>query len=442
MSMSPVLTDCTSCFKPNAPFAQLRHASSRNIQFCYGGQAMKILLVHQAFASTADAGGTRHYEFARRLSSQGHQTRIITSSTNYLSSGKRADVHQQEAGLDVVSAWTLPARGSAFLSRLVSLLAFMLTAFFRGVSTRRLDIVWATSPPIFQAASAYAIAKIRRKPLLLEVRDLWPDFAVDVGVLTNSIAIRAARWLERTLYRGADLIVINSPGFESHIQSKGIEPDRIRLVPNGVDTTMFDPDQLPAAARERLGLGDGFIVMYTGAHGIANDLDVLIDAAHLLRDDPDVRIVLVGNGRERDRLKQRVSEEQLLNVSFVEAQPKAAMATWLAAADVCIATLKPIKMFTTTYPNKVFDYMAAGKPTIVAIDGVIRAVVEEARAGTFVEPGSAPQIADAIRKYKEEPGREVEEGRNARKAVVEQFDRKAHASLFEQALEDARDRAR
>jgi glycosyltransferase involved in cell wall biosynthesis len=270
----------------------------------------------------------------------------------------------------------------------------MLSSLQIGLKMNDVDLVWGTSPPIFQGLSAWSLAKAHGVPFLFEVRDLWPQFAVAVGVLKNPLLIRLSEWLEGFLYRGADRVIVNSPGFLEHVRSRGAR--RVDLVPNGADPSMFDPEADGSEFRRAHGFEDKFAVMYAGAHGMSNDLGVVLEAALLLAGSPQVQVVLVGDGKEKSALRARARELDLRNVSFLPPMPKSDMPVALAAADACLAILKPLEEYKRTYPNKVFDYMAAGRPVVLAIDGVMREVVEAAGCGVFARPGDPQALAAAI----------------------------------------------
>lgn len=282
-------------------------------------------------------------------------------------------------------------------------------------------MVWGTSPPIFQGFTAWTLAKIKRTPMLFEVRDLWPAFAVAVGVLRNRLLIGLSESLEGFLYRQADLVVVNSPGFVQHVRARGAS--QVELVPNGTDTIMFKPQVEGTAFRKAHGLEGQFVALYAGAHGLSNDLGVILEAAHKLLPRTDIRLVLLGDGKDKPSLQERAGREGLSNVLFLPPIPKVEMPTALAAADACIAILKPLEMYKTTYPNKVFDYMACGKPVILAIDGVIREVVENAGGGIAVRPGDSEALAEAILRLAEDPELAHTLGRQARTYVEAHFDR-------------------
>ena len=401
---------------------------------------MHILLIHQAFASLDEPGGTRHHELARYLAAHGHRVTVITSPVSYLTgtspaaSGRRGSDLYEEQGVTIQRVYTYAALHRSFFHRVISFFGFMLSSLWAGLRVQGVDLVWGTSPPIFQGMTAWLLARWKRVPFLFEVRDLWPAFAVAVGVLRQPVLIRASEWLERFLYRHADRLVVNSPGFIEHVKRRGGR--RVELVPNGADTAMFDPSLDGADFRRQHDLEGKFVALYAGAHGMSNDLDVLLEAAERLQDRPEIRIVLLGDGKEKPALQARAAEKGLQNVLFIPPIPKTSMPHALAAADACIAILKPIELYQTVYPNKVFDYMAAGRPVILAIDGVIRQVVETAGAGIAVPPGDPESMRRAICRLADNPQTGREMGNNGRAYVEAHFDRAALADKLLTVMEN------
>lgn len=400
---------------------------------------MHILLIHQAFAAIDEPGGTRHYEIAQKLTERGHEVTIITSPVSYLTGKSMREnipwVEKQEAepGITVVRAYTYPALHRSFVHRVFSFLSFMVSSFFIGLTVKDIDLVWGTSPPIFQSVTAWALARIKRVPFLLEVRDLWPAFAIAVGILQQPILIRAAEWLERFLYRHADQVVVNSPGFIDHLHSHGAI--HVELVPNGADTSMFDPQAKGENFRHIHGLADRFIALYAGAHGMSNDLGVMLAAAEMLLDRDDIILVLLGDGKEKSALQSQARDMALTNLKFIPPIPKKEMPSALAAADACIAILKPIPLYATVYPNKVFDYMAAGRPVVLAMEGVIREVIESANSGIAIPPGDPTALAEAIIYLADHPQDGIDMGLRGREYNRNHFDRPAQARKFGQIIE-------
>jgi glycosyltransferase involved in cell wall biosynthesis len=399
---------------------------------------MHVLIIHQAFAALDEPGGTRHYELAQYLAAQGHKVTVIGSPVSYLTGalspsplGLRA---LGESDINILRASAYGAHHKSFIHRVLAFFSFMLSSFFIGLRVKNVDVVWGTSPPIFQGFTAWKLAWLKGAKFLFEVRDLWPQFAIAVGVLKNPILIRLSEWLERFLYRRADRVIVNSPGFLGHVTSRGAQ--RVELIPNSADPSMFDPADEGAAFRRAHHLEDKFVVLYAGAHGISNDLDVVLDAAQLLADEKNIQIVLLGDGKEKAALERRAAAQGLSNVTFLPPVPKREMPAALAGADACLAILKPLEEYKTTYPNKVFDYMAAGRPVMLAVDGVIRAVVEAAGCGLFAQPGQPAELARGIRELARNKKKARELGLQGRKYLEQNFSRVQVAEKLVKILEE------
>ena len=401
---------------------------------------MHILLIHQAFASLDEPGGTRHHELARYLASQGHRLTIITSPISYLTGKARSKkirwCEKQTDGdlITILRVYTYPSLHRSFAFRMVSFLSFMFSSFIIGLGVKNVDLIWGTSPPIFQGLTAWLLARIKHIPFLFEVRDLWPAFAVAVGVLKNPLLIKLSELLETFLYRHADLVIVNSPGFIQFIKSRGAT--RVELVPNGTDTNMFTPEVDGESFKRLHHLEAKFVVLYAGAHGLSNDLGIVLQSARRLMPRKDIIFVFLGDGKDKPALQTQVATDGLDNILFLAPIPKVEMPSALAAADACIAILKPVELYKTTYPNKVFDYMAAGKPVILAIDGVIREVIENANAGIPVHPGDPEALSQAVLQLADDPELAHRMGYQARVYVKKNFDRSILAAkLMELMLE-------
>jgi glycosyltransferase involved in cell wall biosynthesis len=309
----------------------------------------------------------------------------------------------------------------------------MMFAFRHG----KVDVVLGTTPPIFQLPATWIVSIFRRAPFVLEVLDLWPEFAIGMGVLKNRLIIWMARKVEWFFYRRGRQLVGNSPAYRDYLIEGGIPEDRVTFIPMGVDLSLFDPESRGDKMRERFGLGDKFVVTYAGAHGISNDLDTILDAATLTKDDPEIHYLFVGGGNEKPRLEAKAKELNLTNVTFGGTVPKDEVGDVLAASNACCALLKDIPQYKTPFPNKVFDYMAAGRPVLLGIDGVIREVVEAAEAGIFFHPGKGAELADAVRRMKNNPQLVRSMKESGREYVRQHYDIALQADRFEEVFEKA-----
>jgi lipopolysaccharide/colanic/teichoic acid biosynthesis glycosyltransferase/glycosyltransferase involved in cell wall biosynthesis len=397
---------------------------------------MHVLLIHQAFAGPDDPGGTRHYEIGCRLVAQGHRFTVITSAVNYLT-GETASTPAATLpeGMRVIRLTGSEDIHRSYVARARGFFAFSGRALRAALALRDVHVVWGTSPPLVQLVPAWLASRRCPGGFVLEERDLWPEFAVGMGVVRDGALTRAALRFKRFLYGRARRVVINSPGFLPFLSGYGVPDEKIRIIPNGVDVDHFDPAMRGEALRRSWGAEERFVVLYAGALGPANGLEVVLDAAAVLR-GTSALFVLVGDGKARGGLVASAAARGLDNVCFVPAQPKRAMREVLGAADVCLATLRDIPLFRTTYPNKVFDYMAAGRPVLLGIDGVIRDVVERARAGVFVAPGDAGALSAAVRRLMASRDEARAMGARGRAAVCAEFDRRKQVAGFEVLLHE------
>ena len=390
---------------------------------------MRILLLNQAFVSPDEPGHTRHFEMAKFLQERGHELVIVASDLNYQTGQRTAArrgmfAEQVIDGVRILRAYIYPALHRSYLWRVISFFSFMFSSVWTALQVRDMDLVMGTTPPIFQAVSAWFVAWMRRKPFLLEVRDLWPEFGVSMGVLKNPVVIALARWLERLLYARATHILVNSPAYREYMLAKGVPERKATYIPYGTDVDMFNPNVEGSSIRAELGLQEKFVVLYAGALGQANDIDTILRAAQRLNGEDKIRFVLFGDGKERARLQSEAARMKLSNVTFAGVRAKKEMPRVVASSNVCLAILQDIPMFRTTYPNKVFDYMAAGRATVLVIDGVSRALIESSGGGVYVQPGDDEMLAQTVLELSQAPQRVRQMGANARAYLVEHLDRR------------------
>jgi glycosyltransferase involved in cell wall biosynthesis len=245
-----------------------------------------------------------------------------------------------------------------------------------------------------------------------------------MGVLKNPVVIAIARWLENFLYARATHILVNSPAYKEYMMNKGVPENKVTYIPYGTDIDMFNPDVDGSSVRKRLGLENKFVILYAGALGQANDIDTILRAAERLNSEENIRIVLFGDGKERTRLESESARMRLTNLIFAGVCPKKEMPLVISSADVCLAILQDVPMFRTTYPNKVFDYMASARGTILVIDGVVRDVIESSDGGVFVQPGNDEALANTILELSKDSQRVKQMGLNARAYLVKHLDRR------------------
>ena len=402
---------------------------------------MNLLLIHQYFLEENDPGGSRWNEFTRVWAEQGHTVTVLGGMMHYNGKEKIAEykgkyfVNKQQGAINVWRCHVSEAYNKHFVGRLWGYFSFMFSSLYAGLfkAKGKFDVVIVTSPPLFVGATGYLISRLRRMPFVFEVRDLWPESAIDTGVLTNKLVIKLAYWVEAFIYKKAALINVLTPAFYTALREKKNIPERKLIqISNASDFSLSEKllnDFDREAFRKEHGFEGKFVITYVGAHGVANYLEQLLDAGEALA-DTNVLFLLIGQGMEKDRLKKMAADRKITNVRFLDSVPKAEVFRYILASEMGASVLKRVDTFKTVYSNKTFDYMSCKKPILMAIDGVSRELVEVAGAGTYVEPENISEYNRVIRMYLTDPARLVKEGESGYKFAKENFDREVLAKKY------------
>ncbi|MEW6735528.1 MAG: glycosyltransferase family 4 protein [Acidobacteriota bacterium] len=407
---------------------------------------MKIVVVHQYYLTPGQPGGSRFNEFARLWSEAGHEVTVIAGNLNY-TTGTVPEKYQghwvteeKDGDVTVMRCHVPTTYRHSFTGRMWAFLGFTFSALTAAIKMKDPDIVIATSPPLITAIPGWAVAKLRTRgiPWIFEIRDLWPESAITTGVLRrDSLLTKLLYSLEKWACRSATKVNVLTPAFrEDIVKRELIASEKIVFVPNGADVELFQPGPRDNEVRREFGWGERFVAMYAGAHGKANAVQQLLSAAEYLPDRPDLLIACVGDGPEREYLQSEARRKALTNIVFCGPQPKDRMPAFVNACDAGMAVLQNNPTFRTVYPNKVFDYMACARPTLLAIDGVARKLVcEEAQAGIFAEPENPTAIATAIKRLADSPVQSVEMGRRGREWVLANATRESLAQRYLEIME-------
>lgn len=389
---------------------------------------MKILYIHQHFATPKGSGGIRSYQMARRMVARGHQVtmlcgRGIDGQTGLSGRFERGIRRGDVDGIDVIEVDLSYSNRDGFLKRTMTFVSFMLrTSYF--VFTEKYDLLFATTTPLTVGVPGVLGRWLRGKPFVFEVRDLWPELPRAMGVIRNPLVLRAMGVLEWASYRSAHRLIGLSPGIVEGIAHRAIPRDRIAMIPNGCDLDIFAadaPSWQPEGVRD-----DDLVAIFAGAHGIANGLDAVLDAAAVLRrrGREDVRIVLIGNGMKKPELKARAERENLNNIIFLDAVRKTELVGLLKRADVGLQLLADVPAFYYgTSPNKFFDYIAAGLPVLNNYPGWLAGLIEDADCGIAVPPRDPEAFADALEAFANDRERTRARGTRARTLAETRFAR-------------------
>ena len=325
---------------------------------------------------------------------------------------------------------------SGYLGRMWAFLGFTISAGAATLMAKPPDVVIASSPPLVAAIPGWFAARLRRfrnVPLVFEVRDLWPESAVTTGVLSENGALTKVLYrLERCACRAAAAVNVLTPAFrDDMVNRKLVDAQGVWIFPNGADTEVYQPGSRDNAFRRAQGWGDKFVTLHAGAHGRANALHQLVDAAEALRDRSDIQLVTAGDGPLRSELQADARRRGLADIEFLGAFPKDQMPEIIRACDAGVAVLQNNPTFKTVYPNKVFDYMSCERPAVLGIDGVIRELVcRKARAGVFATPENGAELGHAISALADSPAACVQMGQRGRSWVVANAAREVIANNY------------
>lgn len=407
---------------------------------------MKILLLHQYFLEDDDPGGSRWNQMTRMWMEQGHQVEVLAGMVHANGASKRAEYKgkyffkRKQGEVNVIRCHVSESYNLNFLGRLRGYFSFVFSSLYAGLfkTSFRPDVVVVTSPPLFIGISGYLVSRIRRAPFVFEIRDLWPESAIDTGVLKNTLFIKMAYKLESFLYRKAKIINVLTPAFYNTLRDKkNICVSKMILIPNAADFCLseellstFDRDSF----RRRHNLEGNFVITYVGAHGVANHLEQILEAGKAL-EDTNVLFLLIGQGMEKARLMELAKKMDVRNVRFVESVPKKEVFKYIIASEMGVSALKRVETFKTVYSNKTFDYFSCKKPILMAIDGVSRELVEASRAGTYVEPQNTKEYSRIIREYLNNPQRLFNEGENGYLYAKDNFDRRVLSGRYLSEIE-------
>jgi glycosyltransferase involved in cell wall biosynthesis len=403
---------------------------------------VKLVILSQYYPPETGAPQRRLSDLARRMVAAGHDVTVLTAIPNY----PRGRVYEGYGGMlsretidgvRVIRTWIFPTLRMSIVLRLFSYLSFVISAAVFGTCLLgRADYLLVESPPLFLGLTGAWLARTTGARMIFNVSDLLPEGAVRLGLIRRGdLSFRLSAWLERFSYNAAWLVTGQSRTIVSDVQARFPET-RTYWLSNGADVRAFRPDLRSETARATLGAHSGrkFICLYAGLHGAAQGLGQVLDAAALLGDDPDLGVVLIGDGPERQALVQRARAERLAAVTFVDAAPAGEMPALVASADVVLVTLK--QFFPGAVPSKLYEAMASGTAIVLAADGEAADIVRRHDAGLTVAPGDVDGLADAIQILKNDPERRRRLGQNGRRAAESDFTRERIAAQFIQHLED------
>jgi len=322
--------------------------------------------------------------------------------------------------------------------RILNYSSFCASAALTASFLERPDVVIATSPQLLVGLSGWWLSRAKKVPLVLEVRDLWPESLAGAGVGSqDSLLYRAIGKTAAFLYRAAHSIAVVTPAFREHLMRHwNVPAEKITVIPNGVETALFSPDNADPRLTGRLKTPGQFLVSFIGTFGLAHGLDTLVAAAERLqRAAPDVVFMLLGEGADRERIVRLAESKKLSNIRFVPQQSREKIPAYIAASDVCVVTLKSSEVFETVIPTKMLEFMSCSRPVILAVRGQAQRILETAGGGTCIEPGNPQALGNAILSLRERPDLCERMGRSGRNYIIRELSRERTAIEYLRLLD-------
>ena len=353
---------------------------------------MRILFLTDNFPPEVNAPASRTFDHCKEWAKAGAEVTVITCNPNFpqgkVYEGYKNKWFKQEEvmeGIRVIRVWTYIVPNVGFLKRTLDFISFSISAYFAGLFVKT-DIIVATSPQFFTALAGRTLHWWKRKPWVMEVRDLWPESIKTVGAMKDNLFIRYFEWEEMRCYRSAKKIVVVTDSFKRKLIERGVDEQKIFVVKNGVDKSLFKPMKKDADIVKQLHLEGKTVVGYIGTHGMAHKLDFILNCANDLKNDKSLHFILMGGGAEKENLLRMKEELKVDNVTMLDPVPKTEVGRYISVLDICLINLKKSPLFTTVIPSKIFENAAMAIPILMGVEGEAQQIIEGYEAGLCFEP--------------------------------------------------------
>ncbi|MCK3685165.1 glycosyltransferase family 4 protein [Maribellus sp. YY47] len=399
---------------------------------------MRILFLTDNFPPEVNAPATRTYEHCKEWVKQGVNVTVITCFPNFpqgkvYEGYKNKRIHHEIIdGIKVIRVWSYITANEGFVKRTLDYISFSFSAFWAGLF-QKTDLIIATSPQFFTALAGRTLSFWKRKPWIMEVRDLWPESIKTVGAMKDNIFIRYFEKEELWCYKSAYKIVTVTDAFKENLIRKGIAPEKIKVVKNGANMELFKPVEKDRQLLKELDLEGKTILGYIGTHGMAHKLDFLADCARQLQ-NTSYHFLFLGNGAEKQKLVEKVKQEQLKNITLLDSVPKNEVVRYLSIIDIALINLRKSDLFKTVIPSKIFENAAMQIPILIGVDGEARSIVEQYEAGLFYEPEDIEDFLTKLKKLKQPE--QYQKCQQGGLKLAQAFDRKKLAGNLLQILKD------
>lgn len=380
---------------------------------------MNILYIHQYFKTPDIPGGTRSYWNSLELIKEGHRVTVIRSDSNLKTAREVGEVD----GIKLITIQTDYSQSMGVIDRAKAFFRFMFAATREAMKLKDIDLVIATSTPLTVGYPALRLKAQRRIPFVFEVRDLWPEVPIQMGGLTNPVAIKLARWFEKRIYQKAEHIIALSPGMRQGVIDAGIPAVKTSMIPNMAKIDKFYSRPYNPEVFEKHGLRpDSFKVIYFGALGLANAIEYVMDGLSLLKGE-GIDVLFIGSGPKSKYIEQRIQQDGLDYIRYLGVFNMEATSELVNICDVSLVTFTDLPILATNSPNKLFDSLSAGKPIIVNSPGWTKDLVEDYNCGLYADAKNPGDLAEKIRYLRDHPEVAERFGKNARKLAETKYDK-------------------
>lgn len=402
---------------------------------------MKLLFLSDNFVPESNAPATRTFEHCKEWVKQGVEVTVVTCTPNFPYGkpyeGYKNKLYQREniEGINVVRVWSYMAENKGAVKRILDYVSYAFSAVIAGAFIKT-DLIVATSPQLFTALGGCVLAKIRRKPWIFELRDLWPEGIKDTGAIKNKKILDFLVKMELCLYRQSSFVVAVTQGLKQNLISRGIDEKKIGVVTNGANLDLFEPKEKNMEILQELGLKDKFVFGYIGTHGLAHGLEFIVRAIAKIKNER-LHFLFIGSGAKKEATVALAKELKLNNVTFLDPVSKDRVVEYLSAIDVALVPLTKTQIHASLIPSKIFESASMRKPILLGVEGEAKEIVLSHKAGIAFEPENTESFLNAVEAISSDAQR-YEAYQQGCASLAKAFDRKALAERMLHIMQEVK----
>lgn len=404
---------------------------------------MRIVIICHYFPPEIGAPSARIYEMAKHWVELRNEVHVVTCFPNHPTGiipdeykGMRY-MYEMMSGIHVHRNYVYATPNKGFVKKTLGHISFMFSSVL--ISMRKIkksDVIITSSPTFFSMFSGYWYSLRKKAPFVLEIRDLWPAAMIELGVMKEGAITNILERLELFLYRKCKRLIMVTEAFKDNVVRRGIDREKVHVITNGVDQELFYPRKKNKLLIDKYDLNNKFVISYVGAHGISQNLSTILKVAKNLKEEKDIQFLFIGEGAEKDKLKEIAVDQDITNVKFINSQPKEIIPEFYSTSDICLIPLKNIELFKTFIPSKMFEIMACGIPIVASLEGEAEGILNDSKAALVVKPDNPEEIKQAILKLKDDAALYNQFKENGPVFVEQNYSRKKLAEKYLQILSD------